>query len=386
MRNRDENADRLAPLLDLLYDAAVDDGKWRDIAGAIAATFSSSSAVLKTCGGAREPQLESVTDNLRIAPGERAWADYWHQNDLWVERSAQLKMGDVFTSQRLLTDVQFERTGFYQDWTRKLDIYHMVGVLFPVGKGEIGVLGVHRAKDAGPYGAADRHRLEALYLHVRRALGMRHRLHEIALAHHAAVDALERLDTGVMVVDASCTVLYANRAAEGLLRAAQGHRARDRRFCLDDPALNARLAKSVREAARIAEGQYHQYPRPGTAIAVPRTGRLPITLIVSPWKAEWAPADVARPAAMIFLRDPETSAPTAAQTSMELFGMTRAEATVAIAISQGASLESIAASLGVRLGTVPTHLKKALLKTGTQRQGALAALVARSVAGISTPR
>lgn len=383
MRNRDGNADRLGALVDLVYDAAIDDEKWRGMAAEIAVTLSSSSAVLKTCGGALGPQLESVTDNLRIAPGERAWADYWHQNDLWVERSARFKMGDVFTSQSLLTDAQFERTGFYQDWTRKLDIYHMVGVLFPAGRGEVGVLGVHRAKDAGAYGAADRRRLEALFTHVRRALGIRHRLQGAELARHAALDALERLDTGVMVVDAACTVLYANHAAECMLRLAQGLRTKDRQFCLDDSASNARLSRFVREAVQIAEGRYE---RPGAAIAIPRAGRLPITLMISPWKADWAPADVALPAAMIFLCDPEAPVPAAARTLMDLFGMTRAEAAVAVAIGQGASLESIAATLGVRLGTVRTHLKKVLFKTGTQRQGALAALVARSVAGIATPR
>ncbi len=119
---------------------------------------------------------------------------------------------------------------------------------------------------------------------------------------------------------------------------------------------------------------------------VPRGDRLPVTLLVSPWRPEWAPADLARPAAMIFIRDPEASAPTAAQTLTELFGMTRAEAVTAVAIGQGMSLQHIATELGVGLGTVRSHLKKALLKTGARRQGALAALVGHSVAGIAAQK
>lgn len=372
--------DQLNPVINLLYDAALNDDGWQAIATAIAKAFSSTSVVLKICGGHLEPQLTSVTDNLRISAREQSWADHWHRNDLWVERSALLDMGQVFTSQSLMPDVQFERTGFYQDWTRRLDIYHMVGVLFPTGHGETGVLGVHRARAADPYGEADRRQLSALFPHVRRALGLRDRLRESALPQSAALGALERIDTGVLVVDASCTVLYANRAAEWLLESGREIRTQGRRLRIDDPGLNNQLARLVREAEQTAAGHAH-LPRP--AMAVARSGRLPVTLLVAPWRATWASADIAQPAAMIFICGPETSGSAAGQTLRELFGLTRAEAVIAAAIGEGRSQEHIAAALGVGLGTVHTHLKKALAKTGTNRQGALAALVARSVAGIS---
>jgi DNA-binding CsgD family transcriptional regulator/PAS domain-containing protein len=372
--------DRLGPVVDLLYDAALDDTRWQGIAVTIAEAFASTSVVLKICGGPHGPQLTSVTDNLRMSMQEQSWADHWHRNDLWVERSAQLDLGQVFTSQSLMSDAQFERTSFYQDWTRQLGIYHMVGVLFPTAHGETGVLGVHRARAAGPYGEADRRQLGALLPHVRRALGLRDRLRNTALAQSAALGALERIETGVLVVDASRTVLYANRAAERLLESVPEIYTQAQRLRIDDPGLNNRLAWLVREAVRTATGGTHLQ---GTAMVVGRPGRLPVTLLVAPWRATWAPADVAQPAAMIFIRDPEASGSAASQTLRELFGLTRAEAAIAVAIGEGQSLEHIAAALGVGLGTVRTHLKKALAKTGTGRQGALVALVARSVAGIS---
>ena len=116
-----------------------------------------------------------------------------------------------------MPDAQFERTGFHQDWTRRLEIYHMVGVLFPGSHGEIGVLGVHRPRAAGAYGEADCRQLRALFPHVQRALAIRLRFRSTALAQNAALDALDRLDTGVLVVNATCTLLYASRAAEQLL-------------------------------------------------------------------------------------------------------------------------------------------------------------------------
>ncbi|CAM5278497.1 helix-turn-helix transcriptional regulator [Eoetvoesiella caeni] len=377
-----QQEDRLSPIINLLYDAVLNDGQWQGIAAAIAKAFDSTSVVLKICGGPLGPQLTSVTDNLRISAREQSWADHWHRNDLWVERSALLDTGQVFTSRSLMPDAQFERTGFYQDWTRRLDIYHMVGVLFPSGHGETGVLGVHRIRAADPYGEADRRQLYALFPHVRRALALGDRLRESELAQSASLEALERIETGVLVVDASCTVLYANRAAEWLLESSLEIRVQGQRLGIDDPSLNNRLARLIREAEQTAAGRVHL---PSPAMAVARSDRLPITLLVAPWRATWAPADIAQPAAMIFIRDPEISASATNQTLRELFGLTRAEAVIATAIGEGQSPERIAAALGVGLGTVHTHLKKALAKTGTSRQGALAALVARSVAGISIP-
>jgi DNA-binding CsgD family transcriptional regulator len=380
VRRNERFNERFGRVVDLLYDAVLDETKWGEVAPEIADAFASTSSVLKTYGGAHDPQLASVTDNLRVSTRDQSWADHWHQHDLWVERATQLDRGFVFTSQSLIPDAQFERTGFYQDWTRKLDIYHMVGVLFPVGRDKTGVLGVHRARTAGRFVEADRDRLRSLFPHVRRALDLRERLRPTALVQEAAMDALERIDTGVLVVNASCVMLYANEAAERLLKSSKEIRAHMQCFCIDDPALNNRLARLVREAVWTSAGKPHT---PAAVLAVPRQGQLPVTLLVAPWRSSWTNASAAQPAASIFIRDPEASGPGAQQTLRELFGLTCAEAAIAVAIGEGQSVDQIAATLCVGLGTVRTHLKKALVKTGTNRQGALASLVARCVAGIS---
>ena len=85
-----------------------------------------------------------------------------------------------------------------------------------------------------------------------------------------------------------------------------------------------------------------------------------------------------RPAVLLFIRDPE--APLAVARLRELFGLTRTEAAVAAALARGQSLEDIAVQRGIGLGTVRTHLKRILAKTGTHRQAQAVALLARSTA------
>ncbi|MGZ5234400.1 MAG: helix-turn-helix transcriptional regulator [Burkholderiales bacterium] len=71
-------------------------------------------------------------------------------------------------------------------------------------------------------------------------------------------------------------------------------------------------------------------------------------------------------------------------TLRELFGLTRTEAAITAALVEGYGLEQIAARFHVGLGTVRSHLKTILSKTGTHRQAQLVALVSRSVASLAS--
>ncbi|NDC58680.1 MAG: helix-turn-helix transcriptional regulator, partial [Alphaproteobacteria bacterium] len=60
-----------------------------------------------------------------------------------------------------------------------------------------------------------------------------------------------------------------------------------------------------------------------------------------------------------------------------VFGLSFAEARVAIAVAEGASLPALAARFEVAHATVRTQLRCVFEKTGTRRQSELAALIAR---------
>jgi DNA-binding CsgD family transcriptional regulator len=87
------------------------------------------------------------------------------------------------------------------------------------------------------------------------------------------------------------------------------------------------------------------------------------------------------PAALIFVRDPETPA-MATDILQDLFGLTRAQAVVAARVVEGMDPEHIAGALRISLHTVRDHLKVIFAKTGTSRQSQLVALLAPTVAAL----
>jgi DNA-binding CsgD family transcriptional regulator len=182
-------------------------------------------------------------------------------------------------------------------------------------------------------------------------------------------------DRSPTVKEADGHILQASPLADTLLRQNPKHLAViGGRLSFHHPALQGKLTALIRAALETARGGLGT---PGSALLIPRPQQLPLALEVVPLR----PASVAfgeqRPAVLIFVRDPE--APLEVARLRELFGFTRTEAAVAGALGRGQSLEVIAMQMGIGLGTVRTHLKRILSKTGTHRQAQAVVLLARCI-------
>jgi len=79
---------------------------------------------------------------------------------------------------------------------------------------------------------------------------------------------------------------------------------------------------------------------------------------------------------MVFIVDPDARLALPVQRLVDAFGLTAAEARVALAASAGDGTPAIARGLGLSANTVKTHLRRVYAKTGVSRQAALVRLVA----------
>lgn len=370
-------------LIGRIYDASLDERLWGGLAQDIAAAFNAPSAVLKidraALGGGQVDILQ-VTDNLVVSDQNRDWAEHWHQNDLWVQRSRAIGIDQIITSQDLLSDHELERTGYYQEWLRALGIHGMLGAVFSLGQDDVGVIGVHRPRGAGAFVHEDKRRLATFLPHVRRALQMRQRLQHASLAARASADVLARTGTATLVVDGQANVLYANELAEHLLRRDDAAlQVFGGRLLARNPASATELRRLIERCVQTAAGQPSA---PDGALTIQRPGQSPLTVLVAPLPPHAHDWGLSQPAALVFIRDAASLVPTP-QTLRELFGLTRNEALIAAALAEGQTLEASAEALAMGLGTARTHLKSIMAKTGTHRQAQLVTLVWRSVAPLA---
>ena len=358
---------QLAALVTELYASVLDEGRWTRMAARIAEAFGAPSAVIKVQQADQAADILQVTDNFGIAAADPEWAEHWHRNDLWVEEAAKRQWVGAATSQSLMPDAQLERTAYYNEWLKPLDIHTMVGALQPLEGGGTAVVGIHRPHGAAHFDESDGVRLNALLPHLRQALNLRQHFREHLLAAQTMQQALEGTKVAVLAVGADAQLLFANRVAELVLRSQTVLRVVGGRIRAIQPGDDARLQQALRDGQ--TEGAV---PRP-LRLAVDGPSPMAVTLL--PLLDQAHELGAVGPVMLLVMRGEAAPADAAAQLLRPLFDLTPAEARVAVALAQGRSLNDMARLLGVGLTTVRTHVRGAMAKTGTHQQSQLVAIV-----------
>ena len=197
---------------------------------------------------------------------------------------------------------------------------------------------------------------------------------DFRIADTRLAKALDRLAEGVVVTDRRGRPLIVNRAATEIVEESDGLRVGPAGICTADAATTATIRRMITAASETKE------LRASTCLLhVSRpSGRRPFSLVVGPtWFARCEPAE-GRPSAIVLIRDLERGPPVSAAHLQQLYGLTGAEAAVAIEVLRGEGLMAVARKLGIGCTTVRSHVQRIFHKTGVRRQAELVSLIAES--------
>ena len=84
----------------------------------------------------------------------------------------------------------------------------------------------------------------------------------------------------------------------------------------------------------------------------------------------------------MFISDPDLQEPASGQILGDLFGLTPAEARLAILLARGLNLAEVSTAQNISQHTARAQLKSIFAKTGVSRQAELVRLVLKSVASL----
>lgn len=376
-RNRDAV---VGDLIARIYEASLDSSQWAGVAPAIADAYNSPSTVLFMNSVQTGPLWLSHTQNLDDA-ARQSHADYFHKVDVWAHRAALIEKSRIFISPELISDSAFAETEIYRDWARHVGAFRVLGSVFDVGDGAVSIFGIHRSKRDAAFGEDDKKALGLVFPHIKRAVQLRHRLDGQSIGGEASILALDHSGLAVLIVDQQSHILYANPSALAVLRRGDAIRARSNRLSALSAALTAELDALVHGASGTAQGRDQGT---GGSLRLVRAGRLPVTLLVAPFRPPRGGFSSIAPAAILLVRDPELTTANS-QALRDLFGFTATEAAVAGLLAEGRSIDEVATAQCVSRNTARTHLKSILVKTGTNRQAELVALLLQSVATLGRP-
>ena len=374
--------DRLTiDLLDRIYAAAVDPPAWqlfaRDLSHAL--------------GGSPVTVWVRMAGNIEPAESYRAGTDprlqpiltkYYQRGLPWrpLQRTEGFELLDPDISRE-----EIERTDFYREWMQPQGIAPASPMIYGFGlDGQRPLVGtvIYQLEGRPLFGPLDLAFVNRLIPHLERAFWVDDHLRALRRGQDILAEVMDRLPTGIMLLDADGSVVACNRAADISVENARGLDVHNGRPITHDRDENDQLQRLIREA--IAPDSSPSIDS-ANALHVSRKaggGRLP--LLVSPLMAPRTDHDGIGAVAVILLADPTVASPTASiQILRTLYGLTRAEADLTQLLTQGLSLEAVAERRRVTLNTTRSQLKHVFAKTGAKRQSDLVRIV---LSGIATLR
>lgn len=349
--------------IDAIYAAAVAPDHWMSALEQLRATFRLSFAAFVVSNSDRS-KVDGIAAGVD-GEGYQAFLAEFYRDSPYLKDDKPWYSGQIIATTDLVDPRAFQRSRMYREYWRPNDMQH--GVRMAVARDENGTrhaINLLRPASDGVFDARDMMLAGTLMPHLQRAIDLNRRLRQADLLASAALAVMDTLPHALLLLDQGGRVMHANAMAEALVSAGDGLGMRAGVLQAAGMSLTARLhamlthavgspgrAGSMRLARPSACGAYMALAmpfRPETHWSLPR-----------------------RPAALLCVTDPELPSIVPGRALAELFGLTGAEAALAVELVAGRSLAEIARRRGRSINTMRSHLAALMGKTGVRRQGDL---------------
>jgi DNA-binding CsgD family transcriptional regulator/PAS domain-containing protein len=311
---------------------------------------------------------------------EARWRTAYRDRYFALDPFVDLPLGQPVTLQELVPVEELVRREFYTQYMKPMGALYALAVDVREPGGLEARLRAARPLGAVDFGEEEKALCKRLVPHLERALQIHGRLRCVESERDLYADTVDQFAVGTILLDEAGRVLQTNQVAEGLLRERDGLALRHGRLQVSD-GRDSQLLQQRIDTALAA--QRARVPRVAEALRIERPSeKRDIALLIRPVPVgQWSDGR-ACPAVAVFIAQPEDHAAVSPEVLGHLFGLTKAEASVASLIAGGQSVEETARALGTSVHTARAHLRSIFSKTGVTRQTELVLLILRSAANL----
>ncbi|QPF84564.1 hypothetical protein IC762_34020 [Bradyrhizobium genosp. L] len=354
-------------ILDLIYDAAAENDLWPKALTAIADLVHSEGGIL--FGKSLTAERVYFDFNGRLSEEcSRAYEERHMRNPFALGMEHQ-PVGQLVLSDSLIAFPELEATSFYDEVLRPQDVAHSGMMALAARHDFRAAFNICQNGRRGPLEPDEQQILRWLSPHLCRSVTLGFQIDGYLAMQHAAFNVLEHLADGVIVLDRKARALFANVAARGM--AADGLLRLQQAIATYSTAHSQRLSDLVRAAQQGAAGGTMSLPHHVD-------GRL-LTILVTSIRSKdlgrLSDVGMKNAAVLLFVVDPLNRRSIPLAQIMDAYGLTPAEARVALAASSGNTIVETAQLLKLSPNTIKTHLRRVFAKTATGRQAELAGLI-----------
>lgn len=308
------------------------------------------------------------------------YIDYYATIDKWQEEGLKYDIGQLMVLSQEFNRSTYSNDECYNDYIE--GIFKISGACC-IKINEKDGLNAHftmyqsiNGKGFDPYA---QNFMKSLTPHLIRFDKLHDRVAEIEKRAAFFDEALNKIAGGVIVIGSSSKIIASNRRAEVIMQRNDGFNCIKSKLSCKHPAEQDTFLKLV-NASINPNTIVKLHPGDGMRVSSGSSAG-DYQVIVAPL-GQTPMGHGEQRAAIVFIDDPAQPFEAPSRLLCDLYGLTPAEARVALCLVQGHSLATTAQKLKVTESTARHQLKQIFLKTGTGRQGELISLILRGIAAI----
>ena len=204
-------------ILDAIYDAATSFERWPTALDSIGQAFGCSyvgliDRNLRTMEG----RASAVGIDLS---GQREYFEVWSKHDLLRLWTRTYRPGAVETDREILPRSALLRSDYYNCFLKPRDMHTVMRITLAAENGFRKFISLTRPSSLGDYGAADVEQCRRLLPHLQRAATIAQSMEEANLTFTAVSNVLEQSAKGVLLLDRTGRILFANPGARAMAHA-----------------------------------------------------------------------------------------------------------------------------------------------------------------------
>ncbi|WP_343587054.1 helix-turn-helix transcriptional regulator [Herbaspirillum sp.] len=366
---------RFNHLVELIYEGATAPERWtRDIMPAIADYLEAPAGILYSF--LHTPQnggyffLHGIEQDHVDQYVQKYYAD-----DVWkiamAERN-QYVTGNLVVGDELIPRAQLLQSNFYKAClSRNENMVQLLGSIVFGSESETSlptICSFFRGSHHADFNETDRTRLRLLGPHLSRSLGVMHRLRSTELTLATSQAALDRLASGVLLLDAAGTVTFTNHAAQRMLADRDGlrlhrhsHQAGLGNLMAETVSASKAIGDAIAATLRIDPYATPHFSKSLTVPHLSSPARYVLQFSALGSHNEFGGSAFA---AIVFITDDANKIAIDPAVLQQAYGLTLTEARVAVALLDHESAREVADTLGVSPNTIRTHIKNIYSKLG----------------------
>lgn len=364
--------------LDLVYGAAVEPALWAPVMERFADAIGGDKGWLSLLnlidgrgGGVisridpaevdRFDQYFADRNPLHLVDDPRGFLQRWTPliltDEDWMEKSALV------------------RTEYYNDFLAPQNVHSCMMIRLAKSGVETAAINISRPAGRDQFGPSELDFARKLHPHMIRAFDLGQKLAMSSALTRGFATVFDEFVHGLFLVTADGFVQHMNPTAEAMVAAHKGLQIRGGKLVAADGSAARALAALVgRAGSRDAEA------RTGGSMPLAAPGSAtPLAITVAPVRLPTMAILGGAPAVIVCVTDTEAGVKLPEQRLRDLFGLTPAEARLALALFEGATLNEAAEGLKISRFTAQNHLARIFEKTGANRQASLIQLMMRAV-------